>query len=219
MTKAEPRGRLEHSPSMSPEIIEVLRSHGTRRTLAKNQLVGSSGEDFENLLIGAEGSISFSIMDRHGNRAVYGYLGPDSTWGLNAALTGKKATFFLEATERSVVTYVSRNTLWSLIDNDPDIRRGIIFTMGEAITRFVALGHSERTLPLRKRLAKFLVESANLNGTIELSQAELARNLGVSRYALGMRLQELKRQYLIEIEYRRVRIRDVDGLQSVINRP
>ncbi len=200
---------------MPLEAVEILRSHGTTRTYQTNQMAVSVGDDFDNLFIVEEGRFSISIIDRHGRSSIYGYLGAGSTWGLKAALTGKPASFFFEAVEESTVTCVSRKTLWTLIDNNKIARHGIIFSLGWAVSMSTSFGHQERTLPLKSRLANFLIANADKHGTVELPQAVLARNLGVSRYAVGSHLQDFKRRSLIEIEYGRVRIIAPDELQRL----
>jgi len=86
--------------------------------------------------------------------------------------------------------------------------------LGWAVFEATSFGHQERTLPLKKRLANFLLKNADDLGVLELPQSVLARNLGVSRYAVGTQLQTLKRLSLIEIEYGRVRVIDPDQLRA-----
>ena len=208
MSQDKPKLGLHNWPGIPKEAVEILRAQGTQRKFQKNQMVVAIGDEFENLFLIEEGRFSFSIMNKHGDLSIYGYKGAGSTWGLTAAVLGEPAKFFFEATEESVATCVHRNTIWSLIDSDPIVRRGVIMALGWDVRQSIAVAHAFATLPLKRRLANFLVENANENGTIELSQAIIARNLGVSRYALGTNLQKLKHQSLIKIEYGRVRVLD-----------
>jgi len=210
VAKAEPR--LE--PGISEQVIRALRAHGQRRKYQKGQLIVTAGDDFEELFIIQEGKFSYSSIDRHGNASVYGYKEADSIWGLAGALMRTPASFFFEAVEESVATCVSHDELWRLIDSDPAIRRGVIYRLGWAVFEATSFGHQERTLPLKKRLANFLLKNADDSGTLELPQSVLARNLGVSRYAAGTQLQNLKKLSLIEIEYGRVRVLDRDQLSA-----
>jgi len=209
---APKNSRLE--PGISEEVIEILRANGIRRTYQKNQLIVTAGDDFKEMFIIEEGKFSYSNIDRHGNASVYGYKEADSIWGLAGALMGTPASFFFEAVEASAATCVSQTVLWELIDREPAIRRGIIYRLGWAVFEATSFGHQERTLPLKKRLANFLLKNADDLGVLELPQSVLARNLGVSRYAVGTQLQTLKRLSLIEIEYGRVRVIDPDQLRA-----
>lgn len=209
MARTEPR--LE--PGISEDVIAALRAHGHRRTYQKGQLIVTAGDDFRELFIIEEGKFSYSNIDRHGNASVYGYKEAGSIWGLAGALMGTPASFFFEAVVESVATCVSHDELWGLIDSDPAIRRGIIYRLGWAVFEATSFGHQERTLPLKKRLANFLLKNADESGTLELPQSVLARNLGVSRYAAGTQLQNLKKLSLVDIEYGRVRVLDRDQLK------
>ncbi|MEM9180395.1 MAG: Crp/Fnr family transcriptional regulator [Pseudomonadota bacterium] len=210
MTKSDPK--LE--PGISEQVIGALRAHGHRRTYQKGQLIVTAGDDFEELFIIEDGKFSYSSIDRHGNASVYGYKEAGTIWGLAGALMRTPASFFFEAVEESVATCVSHDQLWGLIDSDPAIRRGVIYRLGWAVFEATSFGHQERTLPLKKRLANFLRKNADESGTLSLPQSVLARNLGVSRYAAGTQLQNLKKLSLIEIEYGRVRVMDRDQLKA-----
>lgn len=210
MAKTDPK--LE--PGISEQVIGALRAHGHRRTYQKGQLIVTAGDDFEELFIIERGKFSYSSIDRHGNASVYGYKEAGSIWGLAGALMRTPASFFFEAVEESVATCVSHDQLWGLIDSDPAIRRGVIYRLGWAVFEATSFGHQERTLPLKKRLANFLLKNADETGTLALPQSVLARNLGVSRYAAGTQLQNLKKLSLIEIEYGRVRVMDRDQLKA-----
>ena len=198
--------KLKLEPGISEHVIELLRANGIRRTYQKNQLIVTAGDDFEEMFIIDEGRFSYSSIDRHGNASVYGYKTANSIWGLAGALMGTPASFFFESVEESVATCVSHEVLWRLVDESPEVRRAVIYRLGWAVFEATSFGHQERTLPLKKRLALFLLKNADETGLLELPQAVLARNLGVSRYAVGTQLQTLKRLSLIEIEYGRIRV-------------
>ena len=202
--QSSPRGLLE--PGITEEVLDLFRANGTRHTYQKNQLVIAVGDDFDNLFLIESGKFSFSSIDRNGRSSVYGYKSPGSLWGLAGVLLGTPATFFFEAVEESAAVCVSREEIWKLIDHDPIIRRAIIRRLGWAVFEATTFGHEERMLPLKKRLANFVIRNANEDDVLELPQSVLARNLGVSRYAVGTQLQMLKRLSLIGIEYGRVRI-------------
>lgn len=201
-------------PGITDEVLERFRANGTRHTYQKGQLIVTVGDDFDSLFLIEDGKFSFSSIDRNGRSSVYGYKSAGSLWGLAGVLLGTPASFFFEAVEESAATCVSRDALWKLIDDDPDVRRAIIRRLGWAVFEATSFGHEERMLPLKKRLANFLVRNADESGTLELPQSVLARNLGVSRYAVGTQLQTLKRLSFIEIEYGRVRILDRAALKA-----
>ena len=207
-----PQGLLE--PGITEEVLDLFRANGTRHTYQKNQLVIAVGDDFDNLFLIEAGKFSFSSIDRNGRSSVYGYKSPGSLWGLAGVLLGTPASFFFESVEESVAVCVSRQALWKLIDNDPVIRRGIIRRLGWAVFEATTFGHEERMLPLKKRLANFLIRNAGEDDVLELPQSVLARNLGVSRYAVGSQLQLLKRLSMVEIEYGRVRILNRSALKQ-----
>ncbi|MBO9450064.1 Crp/Fnr family transcriptional regulator [Tropicibacter sp. R16_0] len=199
---------------MPEEAVEILRASGVRRTYSANQMVVNIGDEFPELFVVEKGRFSISIIDDLGNAWIYGYLGPGSTWGLKAVLTERPAGFVFEAIEDSAAVCIDRTTLWSLIDNDAVVRRGVILSLGWSVTKATEFAHKERTLPLRVRLRSFLLEHADDDGVLKLTQTDMARILGVSRYALGSQLQKLKQSSLIDIRYGQVRITDYDGLRQ-----
>ena len=199
---------------MTDEALAILRSHGTTRRFDKGQVAITFGDAYTHAMILEEGSFSFSITEEDGTTLNYGYMGPGAVWGLSPLLRETPASFTFAAAEESVLSLVSRETLWSLIDNNPIVRRGVILQLCWAIAKANRLGHEERANPLRCRLAMFLIRRAGQSDVIDLTQAELAQNLGASRYAVGQHLQRLKNLSLIDIQYGRVTIKDKDGLMQ-----
>ena len=170
---------LEFEPDMPKEALDVLRSFGARRSFRAQQIVANLGDDYPDLFVVEEGRFSISVIDEYGNSWIYGYLGPGSTWGLKAVLTRAPAGFVFEALEDSTVICVDRKTLWSLIDENSIVRRGVISSLGWSITKATEFAHKERSLPLRVRLRYFLVEKSDAEGVIKLTQRDMSRILGV----------------------------------------
>ena len=211
--RRSPRGLLE--PGITEEVLDLFRANGIRHTYQKNQLVIAVGDDFDNLFLIESGKFSFSSIDRNGRSSVYGYKSPGSLWGLAGVLLGTPATFFFEAVEESAAVCVSREEIWTLTDHVPFIRRANIRRLGWAVFEPTTFCPDERMLPHTKRLAYFVIRTATEHSVLELPQSVLARNLGVSRYAVGTQLQMLKRLALIGIEYGRVRILNKSKLMQV----
>ena len=213
MKKIKPSQGLNFEPDMPQDAVDILRGSGVARSYGANQLVVNLGDEFPELFIVEKGRFSISIIDEEGNAWIYGYLSRGSTWGLKAVLTEKPAGFVFEALEESTAICVDRKTLWTLIDNDPVVRRGVILSLGWSITKATEFAHKERTLPLKVRLRSFLIEHADDDGVLKLTQTDMARVLGVSRYALGSQLQQLKQLQLVDLEYGQVRVLNFDKLR------
>lgn len=71
--------------------------------------------------------------------------------------------------------------------------------------------------PLDFQLATLLRHTADDTATVRLSQETLARLLGARRPSVARSLANLERRGLIEKQYRRIRIIDLDGLRSLTN--
>jgi len=214
MNKAIAALGIPFGKTMSDEALAILRSHGTPRKYNKGQFAVSVGDALNHVLMIEEGSFSFSITEEDGTKSNYGYVGAGTVWGIGIVLREDSASLDFEAVEDSVLNLISRETLWHLIDNDPIVRRDVIIQLSWMIRKAAEFGHEERTNPLRRRLVKFLIRNATQSGTIDLSQEELAQNLGVSRYALGKHLHLLKELSLIDVEYKRITLKDEHGLMK-----
>ncbi len=79
-----------------------------------------------------------------------------------------------------------------------------------------------------QRLARVLLELADRYGSgenasrelgVRLSQAEMGMLIGAKEDAIGLAMRQLRREGLVRSAYRRVTIRDVDGLRSFADRP
>lgn len=134
MEKNKQTQGLDFEPDMPEAAVDILRGSGVSRSYRANQTVVNLGDEFPELFIVDKGRFSISIIDEHGNAWIYGYLSRGSTWGIKAVLTEGPAGFVFEALEESTATCVDRRTLWSLIDNDPIVRRGVILSLGRSIS-------------------------------------------------------------------------------------
>lgn len=105
--------------------------------------------------------------------------------------------------EDCALVQISETQLWALIDTNALARREIIGFLSDRLSRVFDALEDERRLPLTKRLGKRLLEFADADGHVPLSQSLLAEQLGVSRNSIGTALKTIEALGLLQVGYRR----------------
>ena len=92
-----------------------------------------------------------------------------------------------------------------------------------ALTRYVTGAHASapRARLIARREEIMLLQRHTASGigpvSLNLSQADLAVTIGVSRQTMNAPPRELQRKGLLEISFRRIRVLDVAGLRSALS--
>jgi CRP/FNR family cyclic AMP-dependent transcriptional regulator len=146
---------------------------------------------------------------------------PTGGWfGEGSLLKSEPRRYDAIALKDSTIAYVPRRTFMLLLDTNVGFNRFLLIQLNERLGQFIGMVEHDRSLPPESRVASELAVLFNPilypgnRDTIAISQEELANLVGLSRQRTNRALKSLAQSGLIRVDYRGVRVLDVEKLRD-----
>lgn len=198
--------------------LEALASRGRRRRFASGAVIFHEGDSGDGLYVLVEGRVRLSVLSGAGGEAVLALLGPGECLGEMALFDGKPRSTTATATEATMTFMVSRGDFVAWVSERPAAALALLETLSLRLRRANENMTDLVFLDLAQRLAKELVrlaaaEGAQRGARIQVTQAELASMLGVSRESVNKQLNQFAREGWIRLSRGAVTVLDAGALR------
>lgn len=206
----------------------LLRRAITKR-VAKNKIVVLKGEPGDGLYGVLAGSVVIVADSMDGKELILNRHEPGEFFGEVALLDNAGRSATAKAGEHAVLLFLGRNDLLAFLRDRPEVMLRIVGMLCSRLRRATGLIEDMAFLNVSARLAKRIVGAIE-TGTAEtgaarrrrgaasilqVSQAELARMLGVSREFVNKQLVTWRDAGIIELGRRRLVVRDREALEQL----
>jgi len=183
-------------------ILEKLKFHQYK----KNEFVHYHGEEANGLYFVKQGTIRIKKQDEAGKELIIKDLLGGEWFGFIGCFGSGKRPNDALAIEESLIGQLSSKDLNLLIKQDPQLTLSIANLLAGYVEHYNRSFENAVFLPLNERLNTLLLQLSRWQKSSELnvSQQELAGMLGVTKEAIGINLNLLKTQGVIEIGYRKI---------------
>ncbi len=163
------------------------------------------------------GKVNMVCTNSEGRRLVIATLEAGAVFGEGALETGQDANLFAEAVEDVSVWVIPANEARNMTMQYPILGWGLLQTYGMRLLQVENSLEDVAYKKLPERLAALLTElDEEHTGVIKgVSHQALADRLGTYRETVSAILRDFKRQGLVELGYRRIRLVDVEALKEI----
>jgi CRP/FNR family transcriptional regulator, cyclic AMP receptor protein len=163
------------------------------------------------------GKVNMVCTNNEGRRLVIATLEPGAVFGEGALDSSGDANVFAEAVDDVALWVIPSGEARNMTMQYPILGWGLLQTYG---LRLLQVENSLEDVAYKKlpeRLATLLVElDDDGSGVIKgVSHQALADRLGTYRETVSAILRDFKRQGLVELGYRRIRVVDTDELKAI----
>lgn len=196
---------------------EVVSTLPVRRVAARTPVL-HRGDAVEGVFLVVAGSLRVFYIAADGHEATLYRVRPGQTCilALTAAFRSEPYPAWVETEDEPLSFVLVPGALFTqLYDSEPSFRSFVFEVLSgrvfELMTRMEQLG----SLRLEQRLAGFLLEAADPDGEVRMSQARIAAHLGTAREVVFRALRTMSGQGLVSTARARVRLIDPDGLRSL----
>ncbi len=195
-----------------PAFDKVVSTHRYTR----GEQVASPEELSSRMFMLMSGRINMVCTNNEGRRLVIATLEPGAIFGEGALDNTNDANVFAESVDDVAVWVIPASEARSMTMQYPILGWGMLQTYG---LRLLQVENSLEDVAYKKlpeRLAALLVELDTDNShTIRgVSHQALADRLGTYRETVSAILRDFKRQGMVELGYRRIRLVDVEALKE-----
>ncbi len=181
----------------------------------------SPGEAVKGYVIVLEGHVGVHLIGPGGRDILLYEVAPgqsciQSTLGL---IGGADYSAEATATVPTRLVLVPRALFLDLLDRSPGFRKIVFAAFAERMQAMMQLIETMSFMRVEARLAALILDRADAAGTLEMTQAEIARAIGTAREVVSRRLDRLARAGAIRAERGRIRIRDRAALEALVANP
>ncbi|WP_089340892.1 Crp/Fnr family transcriptional regulator [Burkholderia singularis] len=204
--------------------IDALCDAGHLRTWTSGELIFARNGPCDDIQVVLSGAIEMSWTNAAGTRAVAIYMWPNEVINFIPVIDGGGSMHDQRAHGLTTLFHISRDALFAQFEREPSLLRGVldlICARSRALHR--RIGRSALS-GFRARLADQLLSLAEWHGqsaqrgielTIRLSQEDLASLLVASRQSVNKELRRLVRERVIDAQYSRLTILDIERLREI----
>ena len=207
---------LAHVPlfsGLSGAEIQLVLNHSTKKTVAKNTIVISEGDQSASLYVIITGKVKVFLQDGEGKEVVLNYQGPGEYFGELALLDNAPRSASVMAVQKSTFLVVSKQEFKQMLSSHPDIAFALIKGL---VVRLRLLTENVKDLALTDvygRVVKLLSGLAQLQaGKMVIAngptQQDIANRVGASREMVGRILRDLTTGGYLRMEGKNITIND-----------
>jgi len=210
---------------LSDEELRTLAARTARKLFKNGELLFSEGEPCHGLHIVASGKVRIFKSSPNGREQVLAVNGPGESVAELPVFDGGPYPASAVAIEDTQIAFISQRDFQSYCLEHPQVALKVLSVAGARLRRLVGIIEELSFTTIRQRLVSTLLklaqdEGVKIEGGIEIhlpsSHQELANQLGTVRELVSRNLMRLQAEGLLEVDGRRIVVKDMNGLADII---
>ncbi len=197
-------------------LLHQLAANAVWRTYAPGEIVLLEGEVAKGFYYLHKGWLKVVAASPSGREQILSFLEAGDTFYEVGAFTRKPNMATAVALEEASVWLIEREVLMGMVRKRPFLAELLLERMADRLIYLVSLINDLSLRPVSGRLARLLLDSADVDGILHrprwYTQAELAARLGTVPDVVQRALRELDRDGVIEVQRRKIIILDREML-------
>ncbi len=201
--------------SVPAQDIEAVAGVSRLRTYRRGQLVFTTGEPGDTLIVVVTGRVKVVVRSADGGELTLTIVHPGGTIGDVSVADGGPRSADAETVEASQLLLVPREAIQDICSREPSAAQALASSAAASLRRLTEAASDLVFLDLPRRLAKVLLnQPRDADGTLRpgLRQEDLAHQVGGTRQSVNAALSGFQRRGWIEVRDRTVIIRQVAAL-------
>jgi CRP-like cAMP-binding protein len=208
--------------TMAPEALDRLAERARRRTFARGEVIFREDDAGDSLCVVVTGLVKVYRTSPEGDEMVLVTLGPSAVFGELPMIDGGLRSASAAAVESTTLLTLTRASLLDALRDSPELVDRMLRSLGSMVRRLTDQAADLVFLDLHGRVAKLLLALAEERGTSEtdgrtldlgMTQTDLANMVGGSRQSVNQVLRSFERLGYLELDGRRIVIRERALLQ------
>jgi CRP/FNR family transcriptional regulator, dissimilatory nitrate respiration regulator len=210
--------RIPYLQGLSSDALATLAEACSLRHVPTGGSVFEEGAAPTGIFLLLAGRVRVVRMSPRGREQVLHEDGPGATLGEVPVFDGEGYVGTAIAADRCTLLFVPRAALLARIDAAPEAARQVIAVLSRRVRRFAGLVADLSLRGSTERVAAHLLREMLRTGgdtlLLTLTREQLASHLSTVREQVSRALSELRDQGVLEVEGRRIRVRDLPRLRQ-----
>lgn len=199
----------------SDDLRQLFDAGFTCLKLAAGETLFEQDDFDDRLYVLDDGVLEVSVFSASGRKLSLNQLRPQSVFGEIGIFDPGPRTARIEALEPCALRSIRQSTLMDAILERPHLAKDFLALAGRRMRWMSKQMEEQVFLPPTARLAAKVLYLANADQVIQMSQAQLADYVGVTREAVSKTLSEWKREGLVAVSRGKIKILQPDGLLEI----
>ena len=198
--------------ALDPSLQAHLRKGAVLREFTDGQIIQQRDTEADGFWLIEEGAVMIGQFLASGEFRAVALLGIGDSYGELAVFSGRPRIVDAVSRGPSRVAFIAGRRFLDALANYPASSRALLSALSAQLQDTLAILASVRRGTNPARLAALLANMAGEDGTVAITQQELAELLGVTRATANAALRDLSRLGLIERGYGSIRVTDRERL-------
>ena len=216
--------RAQLFAGLSEPEMQSLSARAVRKLYDAGELVFSEGEPCEGFYVVLAGKIRIFKTSATGREQILAIEGPGSSVAELPVFDGGRYPASVAAVDGSEMIFISRKDFQAFCLQHPQVALKVLAVVGSRLRRLVGIIEELSFTTVRQRLVSHLLRLASDIGqktergieiTLPGSHQDLAHQIGTVRELVSRNLSRLQAEGLLELDARRILIRDPKGLEAI----
>jgi CRP/FNR family cyclic AMP-dependent transcriptional regulator len=225
-TQKQILSRVPLFSGLAADEMDFLAPRVVPRSFSPGQLVFNEGDPCSGLYIVASGHVRIFKTSAGGREQVLSIDGPGSSVAELPVFDGGNYPASVATVDDATLLFVSKKDFQELCLTHPQVALKVLRVVGARLRRLVGIIEELSFTTVRHRLAAFLVRLASREGTrmasvitfiLPENNQEIASQIGTVRELVSRNLSRLQAEGLIEIDGRKVTIRDLKAIEAEVS--
>ena len=205
---------------LSQTQLEDVRQIANYRDFAKSETIFLEGDKGIGFFVVVQGQVKIFKLALDGKEHILHIIGPGEPFGEVAVFAGKSFPANAEALIRCRLLFFPRDGFVSLISRNPSLAMKMLAVLSMRLRQFSVQIENLSLKEVPGRLASYLMLLTNEQDNTEevnlpISKGQLASLLGTIPETLSRIFAKIAGQGLIEVQGRKIRILDLNGLEDI----
>lgn len=222
---AQTLAKVQIFSGLTESELTFLSQRAGVRHCSPSEIVFSEGEPCSGLYVVESGHVRIFKSSPSGREQVLSIEGPGSSVAELPVFDGGNYPASVVAIDEATLLFVSKQDFQALCLAHPQVALKVLRVVGARLRRLVGIIEELSFTTVRHRLAALLLRLAHEEGrhadggmevTLPTSQQELAAQIGTVRELVSRNLSRLQAEGVLQIDGRRVVIRDLKALEAEV---
>lgn len=218
MVSSNPLERLAPFAQLAPDGQRLLAQGLIHKQARRDEAIVHKGQPVSGAYIVLDGRLRVFSIAPNGTEATLYLLEPGETCvlALNCLFNDHLYPAWVQAETAASIAVVPGAVYRRLFETETTVREFTVRTLATLVYRLVGELEQVHSSHHRQRLAQFILHHAAADGSLRMTQQQIAGHLGTTREVVARLMQDFVARSLVRTQRGRIDIRDLFALRRVI---
>jgi CRP/FNR family transcriptional regulator len=210
--------RIEPFRRLGADARRLLAQGAVIRKPARADAILHKGQPVSGAYLVLSGRLRVFTIEASGTEATLYFIDPGETCvlALNCLFNDLLYPAWVEAETPATVAVIPGPVYRRLFESESVIQNLTVQALSTLVYRLMAELEHVHSSNLKQRLAQFILLHASADGSLRMTQQQIAQHLGTTREVVARSMQELVAKGLVQTGRGALTIRDLFGLRRVV---